>query len=250
MNTLVLISSIFSIIGVVIQVSGTFHDKKEIRDRIAYAVYGFTVGVVIGLLNKTEILIQEEITFAKVMLFVALVGFLILLFIFAIGYIKNTSKQSQEIFLSQETFLTSIVLISIFVMLLVVGSCSQFERDEYAKSGELGYSEYRILVDGLQKEGRYEEALQFLLKGWDELEEPDFRREKLKKIGLEIYNELLVSEGMEPVTEEELLDRYEQYWESRQPRISDLAEETGADEIPQKNAKDDLLESESSRKEE
>ena len=244
MDILVVIGTILSIIGGSIQILHKFQENKVIRDRVIFTVYGFTVGVFIGLLNKTEILIQEEITFAKVMMFIALVGFLILLFIFAIGYIKNTSKQSQE------TFLASIFLISIFVMFLVVGSCSRFTTDEYAKSGELGYSEYRILVDGLQKEGKYEKALEFLLKGWDELEEHDFRREKLKKTGLEIYNELLVSEGMEPVTEEELRDRYEQYWKSRQPRISILAEETEAAEILQKNAGYDVLEPESSRKQE
>ena len=101
-------------------------------------------------------------------------------------------------------------------------------KDEYTKSGELGYLEYRILVDGLRKEGRYEKALKFLEKASNELEEPDFRIEQLGKIGLEIYNELLVSEGMEAVTEEELRDRYEQYWESRQPRITNLPEETEA----------------------
>ena len=92
MNTLVAISSILTIIGFVIQVSDKFQKNREIRDRVIFTVYGFTVGVVIGLLNKTEILIQEEITFAKVMMFVALLGFLILLFIFTIGYIKDTKK--------------------------------------------------------------------------------------------------------------------------------------------------------------
>ena len=122
--------------------------------------------------------------------------------------------------------------------------------DEYTKSGELGYLEYRILVDGLRKEGRYEKALKFLEKASDELEEPDFRIEKLKEIRLEIYNELLASEGMDPVTEEDIEARYQQYLDARQPRITNLPEETEAEEILLNNGQYDVLEPEDSQKQE
>ena len=93
-----MIGTILSIIGGSIQILHKFQENKVIRDRVVCTVYGLTGGVFIGSFNKTEILIQEEITFEKVMMFVALLGFLILLFIFAIGYIRDTKKRARKPF--------------------------------------------------------------------------------------------------------------------------------------------------------
>ncbi|MDF7809575.1 Bax inhibitor-1/YccA family protein [Pontiellaceae bacterium B12219] len=213
MNILATLGSIASIVAILIQVKDKFHEKKELRDRIIYLTYGFTAGSLLGVLNKTEITIADPVSISSLAIIIALIAFAVVLFIIAIGFIKNTDSDKNEGFLGTGSGVAVIIL-----MLLVVLGFST-KKHEPRVENTVTYGEYRILVDQLRSDGQYERALELLEKARNLLEEPDIRIDHSRKVGLEIYNELLVSEGIPPVTEEEMIKRFEDYMLSKGMKV-------------------------------
>lgn len=215
MNTLAILSSILSIVGFFIQITDKFSQKKELRNKILFSIYGFTVGIIAGVFNRTEIKIQEDVTLEKLFAIFVGVGLLAILVIFAVGFIKDRDGKKDAPLVLGGGF------VSLLLMIIVGGLAipSYSESNPVKEKEELSYLEYRISVDGLKDAGRFEEAFEYLEKARAGLIEPDMRIEHTKKIGLEIYNLLLASEGINPVTEEDLQKRYDEYLESRRPKI-------------------------------
>ena len=113
MKLLTAIGVASSILGLLLQVSGKFSLQKEIRDKIFYSIYGFTVGIFVGLLSQTEITFNDTLSFGGILAFIVVIGLLIP---FIVISIRNIGNQESWIRLENCIFPCIILLYIFFIV--------------------------------------------------------------------------------------------------------------------------------------
>ncbi|MBC2606324.1 hypothetical protein [Pelagicoccus albus] len=202
MSILALISSLASIVGLLIQVGDKFKEKRELRDKVIYTVYGLTAGTILGLVSGIEFRMEETLTLGSLVGLFLMVVMAVVIVICAIAYTKSNKTAGDEIYALSGLFCT-LVIVGIFFTLRSDSQPTKSDRND------LSYYEHRILIDQLMKDGRYERAMEFTNNAAYWLDEDDVRMDKLTEIGLEIYNAMLERDGLPPVTLEEMRSRME-----------------------------------------